>query len=251
MKQNHLQKKFKFTAALLSLALLFSVLAVPASAANISTWATRADDLPGQTAIVWFTREALEDMEGTTSTAEIKETLLAGGAVQGQKYTYKDHKLVEISMWSYAGLSQTETTDTIYWYDEAGYDAWIDALNSEQVSINWSNGYVTVYPGTSNAKVVKPCSVGTDGNTGLTVGAGDYVLGHGKTAVLIAGGAVAFIVAAKLYDDPTILANAKQKAQDFFGGIADTVQGWLARSAPAEADAAAAQQPAQSDTPAA
>jgi hypothetical protein len=248
------QKKLKFTAALLSLTLLFSALAMPASAANISTWATRADDISSQTATVWFTREALEDIEGKDSAADIKETLLSAGTAQGQSYSYKGHKSVEIDMWSYAGLSKTETTGTIYWYDETGYNAWIDALESGKVSIDWSNGYVTVVdPNTSKSQVIKPCSVGTDGGAGFSLTAGNFVLGQGKTALLLAGGAAAFIVAAKLYDDPTILDRAKQKVQGFFGGIADTVQGWFAPDAPAEEAAVGSDtaQPAQSDTPAA
>jgi hypothetical protein len=209
----------------------------------------------GGTAVLWFIQEALQsqDIEGASNITSIRKALLNNEVAEGSKHFYQGYKWCDdIDMWSYAGLSKTENS-TIYWYDATDYNAWIDELESGKISIDWSNGYVTVYPGTSKAKVIKPCDDGTGDSAGLSLTAGNFVLGEGKTALLLAGGAAAFVVAAKLYDDPTILDSAKQKVQNFFGGITDTVKSWLPHAAPAEEPATGsdAAQPAQIDTPAA
>jgi hypothetical protein len=257
-KQNMTKKLSRLTAAVLALALLVSALAMPASAA-ISTWATHTTDpytvADGGTAVLWFIKTTLlnDDMEGATRTVEIGNAVQKGGVAEGSKYTYKGYIWCDdIGTRSYAGLSKT-TSSTIYWYDHDGYKAWIDALKSGEISIDWATGYVTAYPGTADAKVIHPDGKGIEGGTGFSLGLGDdgLIIGRGKTALLMAGGAAAFVAAAVIYSDPTILDRAKQKVQDFFVGVADnvtgTVRGWFAPDTP-EAEAAAssdAEQPAQ------
>jgi hypothetical protein len=224
------QKLSRLTAAVLSLALLCSVLALPASALDMTTWITRADGV-SEKATLWFPMESLSSLEGDANRAvEIKEQLSDGAMVQGREYLYVGYKQSEMGMWAYAGLSQTGSSK-IYWYDQDGYEAWENALKRNEISINWSNGEVTIYPGTANAKVIKPYDVGTTGGTGLSLAAGDTTIGQGTKAVLLAGGAAAFVVAAMLYDDPTILQRAKQNVQDFFDGITANVQSWLSPAA--------------------
>jgi hypothetical protein len=243
------KKLSRLTAAVLALALLFSALAMPASALEISTWATHTTDtykVADGTAVLWFIKEALEsqNMEGSANTESIRATVSSKGVVAGSQYNYTGFTWCDDIDWkTYAGLSQN-VDSTPYWYNEEGYNAWIDALKSGEISIDWSNGYVTAYPGTEKAKVTRPIGQGTEGGTGLSLGLGDDgpIIGRGKTALLMAGGAAAFVAAAVLYSDPTILDRAKQKVQDFFVGVADnvtgTVRGWFAPDTPeAEADA--------------
>jgi hypothetical protein len=251
------KKLSRLTAAVLALALLVSALAMPASA-EISTWATHTTDpykeADGGTVLLWFIKETLESqsMEGPANAASIRNTVSGKGVAEGSQYNYTGYTWCDDIDWmTYAGLSQDESS-TIYWYNEKGYDAWIDALKSGEISIDWSTGYVTAYPGTADAKVIRPDGKGIEGGTGFSLGLGDdgLIIGRGKTALLMAGGAAAFVAAAVIYSDPTILDRAKQKVQDFFVGVADnvtgTVRGWFAPDAPEEAAASEeAEQPAQ------
>jgi hypothetical protein len=245
------QKYVKFTAALLSLALLFSVLAVPASALNISTGIVRTDGAPsGMT--LWLTvgstllyTGAVDDLEAQWWMDAYEDDIRDGQTVVGTEYIYDSYQTATLDWNAYAGLSQ-EDSNVIYWYTRTDYGKWIKGLKTADV--DWTDGTITLADGTQYT----PCDSGKVSKNTLTGSVAGFTA-QGATVLLMAGGVAAFVVAVKLYDDPTILENAKQKARDFLGGITDTVQSWLPHAAPTEEPATDgdAAQPAQSDTPAA
>jgi hypothetical protein len=241
------QKTLKLIAALLSLTLLFSVLAVPASALSVSTGIVRTDGAPsGMT--LWLTvgstlvyTGSVNDLEYPFWSDSDEEDLREGKTVHGTEYIYDSYQAATVDTSAYAGLSQAGSK-TIYWYSRTDYEKWIKGLQTADV--NWADGTITMADGTRYT----PCSSSSSSSAPLTLSVGGFAV-QGATALLVAGGIAAVAIGVKLYDDPTILERARQKAQDLFGGIADTVtgtvQGWFAPDADAPAEEAAASSAAE------
>jgi hypothetical protein len=253
MKEELNQMKNKWTrlvAAVLTLAMAFSICAMPASAAatDENEWAYggMTANMDG-TCYEWYSEAFVRDAailawnteylaEYGAMTDDKLQTVLdnAKETLKGQGYTIYEGTLPSNA---YLGESQTKNS-TIYWYTKTDFAA---AATGVSFSVNWNTGtltYVTSDGARKQIKAINQVNTSTDSSAGgssSSGGSGNASSGSDGAVLLLAGGAVVAVAAGVglyLYTHPAVV----QKIKNFFTGNSAAEQ--PAQTAAAESEAA-------------
>lgn len=244
------RKRFwhRLVASLLTLSLVFSLLAMPASAANVDSWIYGGliSNIDGP-CYEWGTEETARDevinewntsgqveLQGPLTEEKLDELIAAGKPLlESQGYIVRDMSIPDTA---YLGYSKTADSP-IYWYTKSDFSSIVlNSMNS--FSVDWDTGILTATNGLNEVEVY-PIGYGTSepGITPAPSTGSSSAGGSGDSAgvLLLAGGAAAVGVSALyLYTHPEIVQNVKQRVQDFFRGITEKFQPDAASEAPAQ-----------------
>jgi hypothetical protein len=245
-------KRIRLIAAVLTLAMAFSICAMPASAAvtDENEWAYggMTANMDG-TCYEWYSEAFVRDAailawnteylaEYGAMTDDKLQTVLdnAKETLKEQGYT-----IYEGTLPSNAYLGESQTKDSrIYWYTKTDFAA---AATGVSFSVNWSTGtltYVTSDGARKQIKAINQVSASTDspaGGSSSSGGSGNASSDSDGAVLLLAGGAVVAVAAGVglyLYTQPAVV----QKIKNFFTGNSAAQQ--AAQTAAAESEAAAA-----------
>jgi hypothetical protein len=221
-------KRIRLVALVLTLAMAFSICAVPASAAVMdeNKW-YYGQEARGK--YLWFAEAyvrawLIENWDESTS-GEMTETALAikVTAMKSMASKDSDYSFYEgtLPTAAYIGMSETKGS-YIYWYSEQDWQSFQN--NSQNSSIDFSTGTITYYTSNGTKKQMKAIN-GRSSSSGSSSDSG--------AVLLLAGGAVVAVVGIYLYTHPAVV----QKIKDFFAGNSATQS--AAQTAEAESEAAA------------
>lgn len=218
-----MKKRFwnRLVAAVVTMAMAFSILAMPALAAG-NTWAGGDTVLiQGEKCIVWVTETYLRGIIAD-------ETGLSGEALENALKAGKDNLILQgyaiyegdIPDNAYVGLSKAENS-TKFWYT-AG-NSLLLILAGDITSVDWNTGKVTLNDGTT----VSALNAGTTGGSGNTGGNASVSAGSdGSAAAILAlgGAAVAAVTGVYLYTHPEIVQDIKDAYHNFVDNVQEKFQ---------------------------
>lgn len=236
-----MKKRFwtRLISAVLTMAMAFSILAVPASAVSKESWAIGRSSSDEDEGIGWLTEDFFRDL------AEEDDDIPNDKIDEFLEYVKKEAEEDEDSyFWegslpdnAYAGLSKSEKS-TIYWYSKEMYE--LDAAHpSKDGVIDWDTGIITyrdgaiatpINNGSSGSGSSSGGSSAGNGSSGSESSSGGSSADGAGVAVVAVVGAAAAATGIYFYTHPEkieevkaffadLTANVQAKVQEFTAGV--------------------------------
>lgn len=240
-------------AAVLTLALSFSILAMPASAAGSNSWAygvltTNMDGSCYEWGTEQFLRDGIINYWNTSGQASVHGPMtdeMLDRAIPQAKTELASQGFItrDFSLPANAYLGYSNSLDsTIYWYSKSDISSLL-VSGTSYYSVDWNTGVLTATNGYIET-VCYPLSSSSSGSSSSGSGSssgGSSSSGEGGALLLVGGAVVAAASIFYLHTHPEIVENAKQRVHDFFQGIVEKFQ---PEETPADASSDVPVQPA-------